>query len=108
MTGRLCIEALVRKISGEISVGKWIMIIFFCKQKTAYEIYQCDWSSDVCSSDLFFSGTKLRLRFFKKLFLNGPSLGLLLPSTLFRRAKRNERIKRFGGCPSPILPMAQY
>ena len=27
--------------------------IFFFKQKTAYEIYQCDWSSDVCSSDLF-------------------------------------------------------
>ena len=27
-------------------------IIFFFKQKTAYEIYQCDWSSDVCSSDL--------------------------------------------------------
>src|ERR1044072_7918751 len=22
-------------------------------QKTAYEIYQCDWSSDVCSSDLW-------------------------------------------------------
>ena len=28
------------------------MNIFFFKQKTAYEIYQCDWSSDVCSSDL--------------------------------------------------------
>ena len=35
------------------------MLLFFCfffffffKQKTAYEIYQCDWSSDVCSSDL--------------------------------------------------------
>ena len=27
-------------------------MIFFFKQKTAYEIYQCDWSSDVCSSDL--------------------------------------------------------
>ena len=27
------------------------MFVFF-KQKTAYEIYQCDWSSDVCSSDL--------------------------------------------------------
>src|ERR1044072_114124 len=26
--------------------------LFFFKQKTAYEIYQCDWSSDVCSSDL--------------------------------------------------------
>ena len=28
------------------------MVFFFFKQKTAYEIYQCDWSSDVCSSDL--------------------------------------------------------
>ena len=27
-------------------------IIFFFKQKTAYEIKECDWSSDVCSSDL--------------------------------------------------------
>ena len=26
--------------------------VFFFGQKTAYEIYQCDWSSDVCSSDL--------------------------------------------------------
>src|SRR5213596_4135559 len=25
---------------------------FFFKQKTAYEIRPCDWSSDVCSSDL--------------------------------------------------------
>ena len=24
----------------------------YFKQKTAYEIYRCDWSSDVCSSDL--------------------------------------------------------
>ena len=28
------------------------MSFFFFKQKTAYDIYQCDWSSDVCSSDL--------------------------------------------------------
>ena len=33
---------------GEGGVG----CVFFFKQKTAYEIYQCDWSSDVCSSDL--------------------------------------------------------
>src|SRR3546814_9022488 len=26
--------------------------IFFYKQKTAYELRMCDWSSDVCSSDL--------------------------------------------------------
>ena len=29
-------------------------MFFFFKQKTAYEIRFCDWSSDVCSSDLFF------------------------------------------------------
>ena len=28
--------------------------IFFFKQKTAYEIKECDWSSDVCSSDLHY------------------------------------------------------
>ena len=27
-------------------------VIFFFKQKKAYEIKECDWSSDVCSSDL--------------------------------------------------------
>src|SRR3546814_12798923 len=27
---------------------------FFCKQKTAYEMRISDWSSDVCSSDLWF------------------------------------------------------
>ena len=27
---------------------------FFFKQKTAYEILTCDWSSDVCSSDLWY------------------------------------------------------
>src|SRR3546814_9438607 len=26
--------------------------VFFCKQKTAYEVRIRDWSSDVCSSDL--------------------------------------------------------
>src|SRR5210317_2479220 len=28
------------------------LVFFFFKQKTAYEISECDWSSDVCSSDL--------------------------------------------------------
>ena len=35
-----------------IKKGKEDFFFFFFKQKTAYEIYQCDWSSDVCSSDL--------------------------------------------------------
>src|ERR1051326_6206938 len=31
---------------------KAIFVFFFFKLKTAYEIKECDWSSDVCSSDL--------------------------------------------------------
>ena len=36
----------------------FLFFVFFFKQKTAYEIYQCDWSSDVCSSDLYFMSEK--------------------------------------------------
>src|SRR3546814_10121099 len=30
----------------------FMMLVFFCKQKTAYEMRISDWSLDVCSSDL--------------------------------------------------------
>src|SRR5213593_3447260 len=30
-----------------------LYLFFFFKQKTAYEMVSCDWSSDVCSSDLW-------------------------------------------------------
>src|SRR3546814_20384310 len=30
----------------------YVVIVFFSKQKTAYEVRISDWSSDVCSSDL--------------------------------------------------------
>src|SRR3546814_17897461 len=36
--------------------------IFFCKQKTAYEMRISDWSSDVCSSDLELPGAAGRLQ----------------------------------------------
>src|SRR3546814_6631835 len=32
-----------------------IVVVFFVKQKTAYELRISDWSSDVCVSDLFMS-----------------------------------------------------
>src|SRR6056300_1381747 len=35
----------------------WCFLFF--KQKTAYEISECDWSSDVCSSDLKQKSTRL-------------------------------------------------
>src|SRR3546814_2182934 len=36
--------------------------LFFGKQKTAYEMRISDWSSDVCSSDLLFSGLEDDIR----------------------------------------------
>src|SRR3546814_2209849 len=43
-----------------VDVGGWMMgsvmgVVFFFKQKTAYEMRISDWSSDVCSSDLFWN-----------------------------------------------------
>ena len=35
---------------------------FFFKQKTAYEIKECDWSSDVCSSDLMRFATAITVK----------------------------------------------
>src|SRR3546814_5522380 len=32
--------------------------VFFFKQKTAYEMRISDWSSDVCSSDLYWTSTE--------------------------------------------------
>ncbi len=40
--------------AGNISIFI-LVVFFFFKQKTAYEIKECDWSSDVCSSDLTMS-----------------------------------------------------
>src|SRR5216117_4234513 len=37
-------------------------VVFFFKQKTAYEIRKGDWSSDVCSSDLRWSSRYARTR----------------------------------------------
>src|SRR3546814_7513802 len=38
-------------------------MFFFFKQKTAYEMRISDWSSDVCSSDLYqYPGGKFRIR----------------------------------------------
>ena len=54
---------------------------FFFKQKTAYEIKECDWSSDVCSSDLVviatigFWSSKKSLKDSNSYFLAGQNVG---------------------------------
>src|SRR5213596_2344549 len=40
-----------------LRVFYFFVCFFFFKQKTAYEIRPCDWSSDVCSSDLLLNAT---------------------------------------------------
>src|SRR3546814_2823907 len=39
-------------VSYSVTYGVRYVVIFFFKQKTAYEVRISDWSSDVCSSDL--------------------------------------------------------
>src|SRR3546814_2634108 len=43
-----------------------MFVIFFFKQKTAYEMRISDWSSDVCSSDLKRMGAAKRLRIYRR------------------------------------------
>src|SRR3546814_9740527 len=55
------------------------MWVFFFKQKTAYEVRISDWSSDVCSSDLFveraeFPAVQLRARFVEQVAGAGADL----------------------------------
>ena len=45
----LCIQA-EKNIRDGLCTG--VHMVFFFKQKTAYEVGTGDWSSDVCSSDL--------------------------------------------------------
>src|SRR6056297_3762567 len=42
-----------RSCSWRLRFHSPFLFVFFFKQKTAYEILRSDWSSDVCSSDLF-------------------------------------------------------
>ena len=54
---------------------------FFFKQKTAYEIKECDWSSDVCSSDLIRKKTiytVISKPIHRYEFILGKYLGLLM------------------------------
>src|SRR3546814_3107281 len=48
------IEWTSDQISGALvlSILMSVLVVFFFKQKTAYDVRISDWSSDVCSSDL--------------------------------------------------------
>src|SRR3546814_3500427 len=75
-------------------VGRLCILIFFFKEKTAYEMRISDWSSDVCSSDLEITHFSIDLRCdpgasrgaAKGLVGNG--LGLSRPRSVPRSARR--------------------
>ena len=53
----MCCDDLIVEVVGVIAQLSvvFFLFFFFFKQKTAYEIGTGDWSSDVCSSDLFYN-----------------------------------------------------
>ena len=82
-----------------VKEGRWgwgymwmrvFIVFFFFKQKTAYEIYQCDWSSDVCSSDLkVFNDTEGHLA--------GDHILKEIASIMTGTVRANDILVRFGG-----------
>src|SRR3546814_9569294 len=75
--------------------------VFFCKQKTAYELRISDWSSDVCSSDLLAIALGLELRALDVAFGNrlhhAPLAGLPGGDCIGGREHRIVRVgRRFG------------
>ena len=69
------------------------IVFFFFKQKTAYEIKECDWSSDVCSSDL----SEFTIKAHSDLLLPGTDLFLrhFNSSLLFSRHDTVSRVNKF-------------
>src|SRR5213596_3720478 len=63
-------------------ICSFLFIFFFFKQKTAYEIRPCDWSSDVCSSDLAHPSTAfISIRLFLSRNRYAPRSSMVTPTT---------------------------
>src|SRR3546814_1319017 len=66
-------------------------LVFFFKQKTAYEMRISDWSSDVCSSDLYESWNHdARLRHNRAALGNAPALTIAAGSQRVHLSLRSE------------------
>src|SRR3546814_10049673 len=68
-----------------------MLLFFFCKQKTAYEMRSSDGSSDVCSSDLPDPGDRVLAA------SGGIGAALRVNLLLTQRRVRDDRSEGFGG-----------
>ena len=62
-----------------------VVVFFFFKQKTAYEIVSRDWSSDVCSSDL----SSYVVQMLQNLPSVGPDFTFIISDTLKCQEQEN-------------------
>src|SRR3546814_16565068 len=85
-----------------------MILFFFFKQKTAYEMRISDWSSDVCSSDLFATIGNHRIisgQFILELFFTAffyPQHFVDLPPHRIPILKMNADIRPFGQAAKPL------
>src|SRR3546814_8210634 len=79
---------------------KFFYLLFFFKQKTAYEMRISDWSSDVCSSDLikWHVRSKILDQLVKQLLVGGGRLKRIHVTKLIR-----QRVIFFGQIRSDVL-----
>src|ERR1044072_8709615 len=91
---------IARKDCGHEVLGLLLGFVF-CKQKRAYEIYRCDWSSDVCSSDLISRAISLARKYSRAgecggeggshVRWNDPRTGFTRAYSQFSRARGSQR-----------------
>src|SRR6056300_1601106 len=74
-----------------------VLVFFVFKQQTAYEISECDWSSDVCSSDLyvcfFFSSRRRHTRFLNVTGVQTCALPIYAIRQIFPQFRQGRQIR---------------
>src|SRR3546814_3982158 len=84
------------------TVQFFVVVFFFFKQKTAYEMRISDWSSDVCSSDLGRGGSRTvptacsrHSRWTRTIRCCTTTCGSCLPGSEIGRASCRERVCQY-------------
>src|SRR3546814_16099516 len=87
-----------------------MLSFFFFKQWTAYEVRISDWSSDVCSSDLYVPGEQPKLQDLVKLNTNEHPFGPSPKVLQAMRAACHDNLKLYPdpGSERPRLAIAAY